>query len=98
MTGKPRQRPWRHICLLERGSIEFSSFVGASQSHAPSEDATNSVLRQPNFSRQQRTNVAQPVRRDPPNPTLQNQIVNARGIAGVEIDDRVAAEDETGEN
>ncbi|MDQ1501573.1 MAG: hypothetical protein QOI86_4913, partial [Actinomycetota bacterium] len=50
MTGKSRQRSWRHICLLVRDSIELGSFFGAGQSHAPSQDATNSVLRQPNFA------------------------------------------------
>ena len=49
MTGKARQRTWRHICLLVRGSIELGSFFGASRSHAPLQDAANSASRQPNF-------------------------------------------------
>src|SRR2546423_358866 len=50
MTGSARQRTWRHICLLVRGSIEIGSFFGARRSYAPSQDATNSLPRQPNFS------------------------------------------------
>jgi hypothetical protein len=49
MTGNARQRTWRHICLLVRGSIELGSFFGASRSHAPLQDAANSASRQTNF-------------------------------------------------
>jgi hypothetical protein len=51
MTGSARQRPWHHICLLVRGSIEIGSFLRARRSHAPLQDGTNPGPRQPNLGR-----------------------------------------------